>query len=71
MTIPQPIPNPPVPDGPMTRDRMAAEFTRILILRYGEAGTDVVTALVLVAGCFAAREIELYARPPAKRWGPR
>ena len=69
MSVPQQAgPRIPVPDGP--KDRLASEFTRILTWRYGTAEPQVVAALVLAAGQFAAHRVEEYARPD-ERWGPR
>ena len=70
MTAPQPSPpRPGTPADPMTKDRLAGEFCRILSWRYGTAEPQVVAALLLAAGQYAAHMIELYARPD-DRWRP-
>ena len=68
MSTPAATPQPQIPDGP--KDRLASEFTRILTWRYGAAEPQVVAALILAAGQFAARRVEECARPD-DRWGPR
>jgi hypothetical protein len=60
----------PGPEPAHDKPWLAAEFRRILTMRYPDVDQSMIAALLLANGQYTARMIELHARPD-ERWGPK